>query len=318
MLKKYNELKYNYRELRLLMKTSKNVISELCRAGHGRKLTDDELNILKKKLLDCYLDVSQVCDKYKLRIMLGGGSCLGAIRHHGFIPWDDDFDVNMPREDFEKFKEIFEEELGNKYILNAPNYSQTSSNRFPKILIKDTRFIELGMRNDDEAGMIKIDIFTAENVPDNPLAREIKGIYCNFLMGIAGGVQYIEWYRKNKNDPIFKTNAMRNYAKKKRLLGGIFSFKSSQYWFNMVDKVCQYHGKSSLIGFPTGRRHYFGEIHRKEDILPLANAIFEGHIVHVAKNVDKYLTKLYGSNYMEMPSPEKREGHMIMDIQFNS
>lgn len=299
------------------MNSGKAVISNLSRSGNGRKLADDELRMLRETLLKCYLDVASVCEKYGLQIMLGGGSCLGAIRHKGFIPWDDDFDVNMPREDYEKLKAIFERELGDRYVLNAPNYSTNSTNRFPKILIKGTRFIELGMSEVDEAGMIKMDIFTAENVPDNRLIRRVKGLCCNLIMGIAGSVQYVEWYRRDKDNPIFQTEIMKNYSKKK-LLGQIFSLKPSHYWFDKVDRVCQYHGNSTLIGFPTGRRHYFGEIHNKKDIFPLATATFEGRLVYVPHDADKYLKKLYGEKYMELPPMEKRERHMILDIGFRS
>ncbi len=298
------------------MNESKAAISELRRNGNGRTLTDEELDRLKKVLLRCYTDVAEVCKKYDIQVMLGGGSCLGAIRHKGFIPWDDDFDINMPRKDYERFKKIFDKELGDKYILDAPNYSKSTSNRFPKVLVKGTRLIELGMTENEEFGMIKIDIFTAESIPNNPIIRMIKGYYCNLIMAIAGSVQYIEWYKRDKNNPLFKTTEMIKFGSKRRILGGLFSFKNSQFWFDKVDKIVQYNKESSYVGFPTGRNHYFGEIHNKDDIFPLSKAIFEGKEVYVAHDVDKYLKKLYGSDYMILPPEEKREAHMIMDIKF--
>ena len=64
-----------------------------------------------------FVDIKRICDKHNLILMLSGGSALGAVRHKGFIPWDDDIDLMMPRDDYDKFIDLFEEELGEKYYL---------------------------------------------------------------------------------------------------------------------------------------------------------------------------------------------------------
>ena len=81
-----------------------------------RELTNEELEKLHQCLLFILKDFIWVCNKYNLKYTLGGGSVLGAVRHKGFIPWDDDLDVNMPREDYEKFKAIFPKELAEEYV----------------------------------------------------------------------------------------------------------------------------------------------------------------------------------------------------------
>ena len=82
---------------------------------------------LQLAILDMYKDVFTACQKYNIIPYLIGGSALGAVRHHGFIPWDDDIDIGMTRDDYIRFVDIFERELGEQYIINAPNVTGTGS-----------------------------------------------------------------------------------------------------------------------------------------------------------------------------------------------
>ena len=86
------------------MKSFKETVNQKYRTDPSvRHLSDEELEKLKHVLLEIYLDIQAVCDKYGLVCMLLGGSALGAVRHKGFIPWDDDLDIGMPRDDYEIF-----------------------------------------------------------------------------------------------------------------------------------------------------------------------------------------------------------------------
>lgn len=280
-----------------------------------RVLTERELKQLKETMLNCYKDVAKVCQENNINIMLGGGSVLGAVRHKGYIPWDDDFDVLMPRSDFEHFKAIFNEKLGDKYILNAPNFEGIPTNRFPKILIKGTKYVELGEELKDDTNKIKIDIFILENIPQNKFVRAIKGLYCTALMYIAGQVGTYE----ARNSSLFRfmsqTSKGKSILLRRIIIGKLFSFLPYSMWCNMIDRACQYRHDTDLLGIPSGRKHYFGEVNKKNTYLPATQGTFEGLKVNLPKQYDCYLTKLYG-NYMEIPPLEKREKHYILDIQF--
>ena len=290
------------------MKSYKEKVNELGREStEVRLLSADELARLKSDLLDIYMDIQEVCDRNGIRCMLLGGSALGAIRHKGFIPWDDDFDVGMPREDYERFKSIFKDELGKKYILNGPNYEGNPTNRFPKVLKKGTRFIEAGMREDDDRACIKIDIFILENVPDCTLIKNIKGLYCTGLMFIYGRVcSYEAWKQESSKKPMTV----------RQLMGMPFSFCPSKKWADRVDNACKYRNNNTkFMGIPTGRKHYFGEILPREVFLPPKQGVFEGKSVYLPAQTDLYLKNLYGE-YMTLPPEEKREHHYIKTISF--
>ncbi len=85
------------------------------------------MNDLQQKQLEILKEFIRVCEKHNLTYFLVGGSCLGAARHKGFIPWDDDIDVGMPREDFDKYVELQKEYEGTKYFIQTwksdPHYT---------------------------------------------------------------------------------------------------------------------------------------------------------------------------------------------------
>ena len=96
----------------------------LLKYGAGSKfvyeLKETELKELQKYSLCIYNDIEEYCESHNLRVMMGFGSTLGAHRHNGFIPWDDDIDVIMPKEDYVKFINGFTKEYGDKYFVSSP------------------------------------------------------------------------------------------------------------------------------------------------------------------------------------------------------
>lgn len=298
------------------MKSFKALMNSLSNDPSLRQLTDEEVVKLRATFLRAYRDLAACCEKYKLTVMLIGGTVIGAVRHKGFIPWDDDLDVAMPRDDFEKLKRVFVKELGDKYILSSPNYKNNANNRFPMMLVKDTLFVEAGNSAEDEVSKIKIDIFIIENVPSNPLIQKIKGVWCSVLMAMGSYEETYENQDECLKKYMCKTKEGTKAYKRRIFFGRLFSFYKFQKWMNIVDRACQYKKKTNLMGIPSGRGHYFGEIRPAKTFLPTSIGEFEGIKVKMPGNTDDYLTNLYGRDYMTLPPIEKRERHFIMDIKF--
>ncbi len=276
------------------------------------ELSSEESKHLKELLLKAASDILAVCERNGLCVMFGGGSTLGAVRHKGFIPWDDDLDLLMPRNDYEKFRATFPEELGEKYILNAPNTDKPAYARFPKVEIKGTEFTQL----QKTPHRIAIDIFILENVPASELKRRIYGIKAQALMGIAGQVDFALDGAPELKSYMSATGVSRLAYDLKTAVGRIFGFLPSCKWFDIADKANQYKKDEGYWGIPSGRKHYFGEIFPKEVYVPVSYGEFEGIKVPLPGDTDRYLRNLYG-DYMTLPPEDKRERHFVCRLRFD-
>ena len=277
-------------------------------------INDDLKEQLQNTVLDIYIDILNYCQKNNIVPFLIGGSALGAIRHHGFIPWDDDLDIGMMRAQYEKFIIGFREEFGKKYIVNSAGKDSNAKVRFTKVMKIGTICQEIYSPEDDSINGIFVDVFPVDNVPNNKLFRYIKGIHCNFIEFVSSQVFYNEY----KNDEILqllkKTGKINYFIR--RITGVLFSFRKSSKWFARLDKCEQWKDDDSICcSIVPGRKHYFGEIIPRSIIFPERYVEFNGIQAPVFHDVESYLSNLYG-DYMIIPPETEREIHMVRKLKF--
>ena len=299
------------------MKSYKEMLNDW--AQHNNVLhvmTQEEMMSLRKVLLEMYKDIARVCSENDLTVMLGGGSCLGAIRHQGFIPWDDDLDLNMARPDYNKFINLLEQgALGDKYEFAYPNGKYHCSSVFLKIYKKNTTLVSFGAENAKYPLGIFIDIFPLEGVPSSRFVRVLKGIIANGLRLIANCVTEVSTTSKSVSEAEKSCPELRAMIRKRRIIGYLFSFVSYRKWAFWFDRYVANDDLSGLVGAPTGRKLYNGEIHDHSVFFPVVKATFEGLEVNVPAKTKEYLICLYGKNYMQLPPVEKRESHFVVDFK---
>lgn len=277
------------------------------------ELTEKDIKEIQKVLLDIIKDLDNIFRKNNLRYYLGGGSALGSIRHQGFIPWDEDLDINMPRKDCEKLVEIFkiDKEINQKYYLCENSYDNEFDVNYLRIKLKGTSFKEYLYKDYSKDGVF-IDIFPVENMYDNAVLRKLHGILVTMNLFICSTVRI-----HAKKDKYLKFKGDKKYTKIikiKAFIGKLFSFFSLNRWLRISKKImslCK-NENSKYISVPTGKRHFFGEMYERKDIFPVKYKKFEDTELPVANNNEKYMEKMFG-DYMKIPRKEDREKHFICE-----
>lgn len=301
------------------MKSDSELMNELAhRTNYLHETTQEESALIKSTLVQMYVDVQNLCNKHGLRLMLGGGSCLGAVRHKGFIPWDDDLDAMIPRCDYEQLIRLLEQgELGDKYEFSVPNPNTECVNTFLKIYLKDTEYIDLFSINTPFPKGLYIDVFAIDAAPKSALMRFIKGVISNSLEFCTILTQYAKYPSKELREYMMLDKHLWRRYRLKCFLGTIVNIIPRYKWLWWFDRFALCNKESDYWTIPTGRKYYNGEIMPKKTFIPIVDGEFEGLTIHLPSDYDAYLKNLYG-DYMNIPPIEKRERHFIHKLILQS
>ena len=255
------------------------------------------MEILKHIELDIFKNYIYICEKYKLRYYILGGTALGAVRHKGFIPWDDDIDVGMPRYDYEKFLEVAPKELPEYLFLQTNITDKNYPLNFAKIRNSNTSFIETRTQNIKMNHGIYIDVFPLDGYPS---FKAIAKMRQTLDIVISKSIKNIFFYEKHIKktlaghiNDIISHVFFKDYRKAVKLRDKLLK----KYDYEKCDIVANYCGAWGLKEVMP--KSYFGNGTIGE---------FEGLKVMLPYDYDKYLTSLYG-DYMTPPPPEKRISH---------
>lgn len=280
-----------------------------------KPITSEDSKKLKSVLVGMLSDLQKACLDNDLDVMLAYGSALGAVRHKGFIPWDDDLDVYMSRSDWNKFKEVFQRTMGDKYELEGPNCNNgfAPKQTFAKIYLKGTDLTDIYDLNTPYLHGIYIDIFILDNIAKHPIVRKIDAKFAEILKFIINSQTYYEYPNPLIEKFMKLKTSTHSYLTLRKFLGFLISFRSHTFWCNWFDHFFSRHKKASseLTQFSWSR-----EVFESSVYYPCSEGEFEGLKVKLPGNVHEYLRKSYGDDYMELPPIEKREDHMIVNLDF--
>lgn len=250
---------------------------------------------LQKKMLEMLVFFDGFCKENNLKYYLCGGGLIGAIRHHGFIPWDDDIDLFMPREDYERLAKIWPKLVDpNKYLYCRTDLYHIYHDAGASIRDVNTTEINKHSVNEDICHGIALEIMPIDGCPQSKIARTVQ-IYNAFIFGLF--------------------NAQRLPDNKGKLVRGIASLTykiikspSARYkiWKKAEKRMSKYSWDectevTELIGSIKGMLLR----HPKEDFENVIYKDFEGYHIPVMAGYDRYLHLIWG-DYMQLPPKENR------------
>ena len=261
-----------------------------------RRIQLKELEILKV--------FQDICRKHNLRYFAIGGTCLGAVRHKGFIPWDDDVDVAMPYEDYVKFLELAKTELPEHYaIFDHLHFKHHWLHYFCKLHDTRTAFIEgVTKRFKDGYLGLFIDIFPVHGFPKNKVMRRLVQIFiftCRVL-------------NNRRRFPYHKQSSL---ARKILWIAALpFKLLVPYYFFSKLnEKIMSRYpfGCSDTVNFPWRRpklkaKGWYSDVFPYEAFKETIDLPFEDTVIAVPKGYDRYLTIEFG-DYMTPPTEEAQK-----------
>lgn len=269
----------------------------------------ENIDLLHKVDMEIVKKVVEICDRHQLRYYMLGGTMLGAIRHKGFIPWDDDVDLGMPRDDYEEFLRIAPDEL--PPVMKVVNYRNTPDYQYyiTRVLHTMTKVEEERIGNQNRYTNASIDIFPIDGTPNCKIARWIyflRVLYHRALMSLCykdsidrkrkrgTAEKLLLWFMERV--PVEKlTTPYREKCKIDKLLRSQ-SVEKSKYIGNIMGA---YRTREIVP------REFYGEG---------AYYPFEDMQLRGLEMYDAYLSYTYG-DYMKLPAPEQRKTHFrIIEI----
>lgn len=261
------------------------------------KLTDDDLKKLHKELLLILKEVDRVCRKNNIKYFLSFGTLLGAIRHNGFIPWDDDMDVCMLREDYDRFCEVCKNDLGNEFLLQTQDTDEYYNWTFGKVRLLHTDYIRVGQEHLKQKRGICIDIIPLDNIPENRIIQNLVGNTCRVLRRVL-------WSQVGMVTE--KNIIKRNFYK----ILNMIPRKLVIHIFNSISKAFNNKETEYLISNHFNYNYSVGKnlILKKEWFNSSIRVDFEGYKFSIPSGYDYILKNTYG-DYMKLPPKEKQIGH---------
>ena len=267
-----------------------------------------ELEQLHRVLLVGVDEIDRICREHGIDYTLTGGSLIGAIRHKGFIPWDDDIDIAMTRKNYNLFLEVCKKDLDNRFSIQTPDNDSDYPYGFAKLLFTGTRYIQKGHENEKWQKGIFIDIFPMDYIPENTFKRAIQK-YVNYMLikmletKTTAKIRDIDLLKKN----VFLVLKVVSKPFTIFYLTSKLQKNMRRYENTPARHLC------NLGGFYKYDRETTEAINFDKYIYTQ----FENRSYKIIERYDSYLKGVY-NDYMTLPPESKRHTHEMVSLNFGT
>lgn len=259
-------------------------------------------------------DFMELCDKNNIEYFAIAGTAIGAVRHGGFIPWDDDIDIALIRPDYERFVEAMKKDaaFNDIYELWGPDMDKKYYNLQPSLMFKNTVFVnDIAAAGGYKPGIL-MDLFIYDNIPEDekeaaPIIKKCRRYKILYI------IRNVNFFKRLKNQSLLQ--------KVKNIVCGIIRWglliipKSDDILFKKYSKYARmYDGKTDKYTCLFDPGSHIMDI-RKSRSYPTVKVPFEDTKIRLVKNYDEQLKQHMG-NYMEMPPENKRTNHCPVELDF--
>lgn len=269
---------------------------------------DNKNRLCKVQMLELEIaqELKRVCEKNNIKYFLMWGSLLGAVRHGGFIPWDDDMDFGMLREDYEKFIEVCKKDLDSRFFLQTWDTDSEYPMHYAKLRLQGTHFVETFSENASMNNGIFIDIVPFDHAPDGIIQRKIQGFKYFLCVRLL-------WIKKGMGESMKEESKVKKIKYVSFLVfSKFFSFNGIKRYFKKTMNKYNAIQTKGIVGTTGG---YYKLIFPCAWADALENIRFENIEMPAFKARHEFLSAAYG-DYMTPPPIEKRQGHIPVDIDF--
>ena len=261
------------------------------------EISMSELRKIQEKELECLVYFKDFCEKNNLLFYFCGGCCIGAVRHKGFIPWDDDIDIFMPRNDYERLYKLWDNNKHNRFKLLRTDDTIFTGNIFTTIVDTNTTCIKAEQQNIDVPHGFMMDIFPLDACPNSNFKRKMQMLHCML-------------YSLFLSQVVPKNHGKIITLGSKILLG---VFRSSEIrkkiWRYCERKMSQYSiNECRYITELCAGPHYMKNKYPKEIFASAVYKEFENMQMPIPVGYDEYLKIAFG-DYMTLPPAEQQKPH---------
>ena len=296
------------------MISTKSILTEICNSGKIKAydLSDDELRQLQTHLFKMYRDIEAVCNRHNLKICLAYGNVIGALRHGGWIPWDDDLDIHMSRHDYEELLTKYINELPSNYRVSSYHSDEGSYARFAKIYDINTVHVDLGGKK-GRYSHVFIDIFPIDNCPTGSIGKLFKKSWAYFMMYTAISVEQYKGNSIKYKELMFLTKEGRRNWRFRQTWGWVFSFARPTTWNKWIERFANSKESTGYVHVMSALTSSF-KPQPKDMYFPFREIELEGiGKVNVPNKAEDYLAFTYG-DWKKMPDTDQQWHHWVSEF----